>query len=167
MKARDIRRRFAVGTMLLVAAAGCAGRSPAEPPERPLRLRYIEFQMAEKANQNWPARVELVRMRDARLAADLLRFTTGDWFGGAGQAFKDGHPQIILDRWEIVPGTSIGPFFVRIREDVVGVLFCGTRSDPPPLRFERDGDVTVKVDESGCTLDGGVPSREKSLWRFD
>lgn len=159
--------RVAVATLLLGALMSCAGRSASEPPERPLRLKRIELAMAENGNQNWPARVELVRMKDARLAGELLRFETDDWFGEEGEAFKSGHPEVILDDWEVVPGTSIGPFDVRVRDDVVGVLFCDTRADPPPLRFERNGDVLVRVEESGCTLDGGRPSREKSLWRFD
>lgn len=167
MNAVGTGRGLAVAMLLLVALTACAGRSPSEPPERPLRLKRIELSMADNANQDWPARVELVRMKDARLADELLRFETDDWFGEGGRAFKNGHPEVFFDDWEVVPGTTIGPFDVRLRDDVVGVLFCDTRADPPPLRFERNGDVMVRVEEGGCTLDGGRPSREKSLWRFD
>ena len=43
--------------------------------------------------------------------------------------------------------------------------YCGIRTSTPPLRFERDGDVTILINDDGCTLSGGEPSRKrKKFW---
>ena len=154
-------------TALLMAAPlmiGCAGRDDSTEALRPLKLKQLTVNMAAETNDNWPARLDLVRFKDASLADELLRVETDVWFESGREAFVRAHPEAFFDTWEIVPGTVAGPFDVKVGEKVVGVLFCGMRPPPPPLRVERDGKVVVYVDAQGCSLGGGSPSKARGPW---
>ena len=155
-----------LATMLLALLSGCGGGSGerAEEPLRPLRVEHMTLVMPAGVNDDWPARVELVRVTDNRLVAQLLGIEAGSWFDEAGERFRLAHPEAFFDAWEIVPGTAAGPVGIEVDGDVSGVLFCKTSMPSPPLKFERDGDVTVHIGDEGCTLSGGEPSREPSLW---
>ena len=160
------RAGLAAAAIAAIGLAGCGGgngESFAEP-RRPLRLQTLELVMTSDANERWPAQVELVRVADAGLVSRLLGIEAGTWFDGAGAAFRSAHPDAVFDAWEVVPGTVVGPFAMEVPGEVAGVLFCGLRSPPPPLRFERDGEVTVRIDGEGCSLDGGEPSSEPGLF---
>lgn len=144
--------------------ASCAGRDDPTAVERPLKLKRLTVDMAALANDRWPARLDLVRFEDASLADELLRVQTDAWFAGGRQTFERAHPEALFDSWEVVPGTVTGPFDVKAEGKVAGVLFCGTRTPPPPLRVERDGEVVLYVDEQGCSLGGGAPSKARGPW---
>ena len=157
---RAARVPFAlVGAMLLTVA--CAGRNGGGV-EEPLELDTVSFRMAAGVNGDRPARVALVRVDDDRLAEELLGIETAAWFGGEDRAFRNAHPASVHDGWEVVPGHDAGPFDVEVDEDLVGVLFCDTRIDGPPLRLERDGDLVFDVSGEGCALRGG--SRKESFF---
>ena len=150
----------ALAALLLI---GCAGRDDMEAL-RPLKLKQLTVDMAAQTNDNWPARLDLIRFEDASLADDLLRVETDVWFASGRDVFERAHPEAFLDSWEVVPGTVAGPFDVKVDGKVVGVLFCGTRTPPPPLRVERNGKVVVYVDAQGCSLGGGSPSQARGPW---
>ena len=149
-----------MAAMLLALLSGCGGGDATERPLRPLRVSNITLTMPEGVNGNWPARVELVRVTDDRLVTQLLGIEAGAWFKEAREGFRRAHPEVLFDTWEVVPGTVVGPVKVGVVEDVSGVLFCETRVPLPPLKFERDGDVVVHIDDKGCALSGGEPSSE-------
>lgn len=138
----------------LVCVGGCLGRDAAKVDD-PLKLRNISITMEAGTNGDRPARVELVRVRDARLVPQLIAIDPADWFGAEGEAFRGANPKAVYDSWEPVPGLGSGPHDVRVRGKFAGVLFCKTREASPPLRVERDGSLTVVIDESGCRIDGG------------
>ena len=129
------------------------------PPEHPLRLDSLTFAMPAGVNANRPARAALVRVQDARLVPELMQIENSAWFGASGEVFRHKHPGAFYDDWELVPGYVAGPFKVAVDAQVEGVLFCDTRVGSPPLRVERDGDVTVAIADTDCTLGGGRPSR--------
>ena len=147
--------------------AGCLGNQSGggddTSPRRFLKLERIQFAMAPAVNDNWPVRVDLVRVKEADLISELLRIETGAWFSGRRTAFRNANPDALVDSWEVVPGTVVGPFEAEVGGDVEGVLFCELRSPPPPLRFDRDGEVVVKIEADGCMLTGGEPSEEKGV----
>ena len=150
----------------LALLAGCvADDAGLSVPQRPLRLDSFTLAMAGAANGNWPVAVDLVRVQDEALVQSLLAIEATAWFGSAGDRFRKAHPGARIDSWQIVPGTVVGPIDLSIEEDVGGVLFCGYRTlTSVPLRVERDGHVTVRIDDSGCTLHGGEPSRESTVF---
>ena len=161
--------RVGVFAALVALLSGCAGvKEKTESDTRPeylLKVETIALSMAEGVNDNWPAPVELVRVEDAALIDPLLEIEGEAWFEGAGLKFLRGRPRAISDKWEVVPGTIAGPFEVSKRGKFAGVLYCGIRTSTPPLRFERDGDVTILINDDGCTLSGGEPSRKrKKFW---
>ena len=154
------------GCLGMLGLSGLGGGGEEDQPRRLLELEQITFAMAPGVNDNWPVRVELVRVKDADLVSELLRIETGAWFSGSRTAFRSSNPDAFIDWWEVVPGTTAGPFGAEIDDDVEGVLFCGLRSPPPPLRFDRDGEVVVKIEDESCRLTGGEPSKEKDWKRF-
>ena len=151
--------------LVLLALPGCSGGltgfidallgRDAGPPVPDIESVVLE--MPEYANDDWPARVHLVRVDrdDAGTYARLLAVDPTEWFDGAGaRKFEDAHPQAHLDSWEIVPGTSIGPFPVDAGffDDFIAVLLCGVKSDPPPKTVALEGDLRIIVTDSGCEI---------------
>lgn len=149
--------------MLTGCLGSLSGGGDDTPPRRFLELESIQFTMAPAVNDNWPVRVDLVRVKEADLVSELLRIETGTWFSGRRTAFRSTNPDALIDSWEVVPGTVVGPFEAEVGDDVEGVLFCELRSPPPPLRFDRDGEVVVKIEDDSCLLTGGEPSKEKGV----
>ena len=112
---------------------------------------------------NWPARVELVRVEDERLLANLIAMDTSAWFGESGDAFKRAHPEASHEAWELVPGQATGPVDVRRKGQFAGVLFCDAQSGSTPFRVQRDGHLAVVIDDTGCRLESGAPNKRR--WR--
>ncbi len=152
----------------LALAAGCAapaGGSAAAGTPLTLTVETITLRMAADVNDRWPVPVELVRVADPAAREQLLAMNADDWFGSAGEAFRVANTDALYDSWELVPGTTAGPFDVRVAGRHGGVLFCDLRGEEPQLAvpFERDGDVLVSVSDEGCTLAGGCASRRAGL----
>ena len=156
-------RRHLLPCFVLLALPGCTGaiggfigdlleRDPGPPV---VDITSVAIEMSENVNDDWPVRVHLVRVEDADLHARVLAVDPMEWFDGAGaRKFEDAHPQAHLDRWEIVPGTSIGPFLFDpgLFDDFSAVLLCGVASDPPPLTVALEGDLRITVTDSGCEV---------------
>lgn len=153
--------RIAMAVLVSLIAAACAGRNPYEIDD-PVKLKRMSFVMAPGANGNWPARVELVRVEDSRLVADLIATDTSAWFGETGDAFRRAHPGASYDAWELVPGQSAGPVDVKRKGKFAGVLFCDAQSGSTPFRVRRDGHLTVVIDDTGCRLEGIARKNRRS-----
>lgn len=152
--------------LVLVALPGCAGglggigdlignflERDAGPPV--VDITSVALEMPVNVNDDWPARVHLVRVGDAATYARVLGVNPAEWFDGTGaRRFEDAHPKAHLDRWEIVPGTSIGPFALdtRLFDEVAAVLLCDVESSPPPRAVALEGDLRIIVTDSGCEI---------------
>ena len=131
---------------------GFLDRDPGPPA---VDITSVVLEMSENANDDWPARVHLVRVDDADTYARVIAVDPTEWFNGAGaRKFEDAHPQAHLDRWEIVPGTSIGPFAfdVGFFDDFAAVLLCDVESSPPPRTVALEGDLRIIITDSGCEI---------------
>lgn len=157
--------RVQIATVALVSltVTACAGRNPYLVDD-PVKLKRMSFVMAPGANGNWPAQVELVRVADERLVADLIATDTSAWFGEIGDAFRKAHPTASYDAWELVPGHATGPVNVERKGKLAGVLFCDAQPASTPFRVQGDGQLTVVVDDIGCRLEGGA--RKKPILHF-
>ena len=156
----QIAQIMIVAIVPLIAAA-CAGRDPYAIDD-PVKLKRMSFVMAPGANDNWPARVELVRVEDKRLVADLITTDTSAWFGETGDAFRRANPKASYDAWELVPGQATGSVDVKRKGKFAGVLFCDAQSGSTPFRVRRDGHLTVVIDETGCRLEGVARKNHRS-----
>ena len=147
-------RRGAMPLAAAVLSAGCGMAEMMDDSDavRILEIDTIVLEMKPLVNEDWPARVSLIRVNDIGLMKDLLHMDTGAWFGEGGEAFRNANPDAIYDDWEVVPGSRIGPFDAWVDEDVVGVMFCGTRGNPPPVRVARNGDIQVEIGREGCAI---------------
>ena len=154
--------RIALVVLMLLIVTACAGRNPYAIDD-PIKLKRMSFVMAPGANDDWPARVELVRVADERLVAELIATDTSAWFGETGNAFKRAHPKASYDGWELVPGHASGPVDVKRKGKLAGVLFCDAQSGSTPFRVQRDGHLTVVIDDAGCRIEGGA--RKNRRWR--
>ena len=147
----------------LAALVGCASDPGRVEPARALRIESATLSLAPDTNDRRPVRVSLVRVADERLAERLLESAGAEWFDAGGRdAFLAAHPTAIHDWWEVVPGTTVGPFDLRSRGRLAGVLLCdvGARA---PIRVVRDGEIRIGMDDDGCRIEGGEPSREPGL----
>ncbi len=170
---RRLSYLLACTVLVAIVVSACGGQERVTKPARPLKLNAVIIAMEEGVNENWPVSVELVRVNDAILIDELLSIDTPSWFGKKGSAFALANPGATINSWEVVPGTRVGPQRVRARGRLAGVLFCHFRAPepPPPIRFERDGNVVINITEDGCVLEGGTPSREPGIlnpksWKF-
>lgn len=156
------RARLSVALLVVLVAAGCAGRDPFAIDD-PLKLKRVSLAMAAGANYNRPARVELVRVGDKRLLDELIATDTTAWFDDVGEAFHRANPRAVFNAWELVPGHVSGPVDVKAKGRFAGVLFCDSPPGSAPFRIERDGNLTVVIDDNGCRLEGG--KRRRSIVR--
>ena len=158
-------RPLLLSCLALLALPGCAGGFGSfigdflegEPGPPVVDIESVVLEMPENTNDDWPARVHLVRVDhdDSGIHARLTAVDPTEWFDGTGaRKFEDAHPQAHLDRWEIVPGTSIGPFPVDAGffDAFTAVLLCDVESDPPPKTVALEGDLRIIVTDSGCEI---------------
>ena len=160
-------RTLALPCLVLLALPGCTGgfsgffgdffgdflERGTGPPV--VDITSVVLEMSENTNNDWPARVDLVRVDDAGTYDRVLAVDPTEWFDGAGaRKFEDAHPRARLDRWEIVPGTSIGPFEfdLGLFDDFAAVLLCDVESNPPPKAVALEGDLRIIVIDSGCEI---------------
>ena len=156
-------RTLALPCLVLLALPGCTGgfgdffgdflERDTGPPA--VDITSVVLEMSEHANDDWPARVDLVRVDDAGTYDRVLAVDPTEWFDGAGaRKFEDAHPRAHLDRWEIVPGTSIGPFEfdLGLFDDFGAVLLCDVESNPPPKAVALEGDLRIIITDSGCEI---------------
>ena len=143
---------------------GGGGEDRKQKPQERIKVKSVSLAMSPDANERWPVRVELVRVKDERLAKSLLLIKTENWFGEEGEGFQKANPQALYDEWEVVPGTAIGPFKTRKRGRYAGVLFCGTRVPRPPERISRKGHMMIHVDDQGCNVNKLEKPRRRWWW---
>ena len=159
-------QRFALaGLAGALAGCGALGGAGSAPPAPTLTVESLTLRMAAGVNADWPVPVEMVRVSDPAALDQLLAMNAAGWFGAEGEAFRVANTDALYDAWEVVPGTTTGPFDVRVSGRYQGVLFCDVRGEQPLLAvpFERDGDVLVSISDDGCTLAGGCVSRRAGL----
>lgn len=149
-----LMRTLVLSCLVVLGLPGCGGRGSEGGPEPiVVDITSVILEMSENANDDWPARVDLIRVDDAGTYTRALSVDPADWFDGTGaRTFEDAHPQAYLNRWEIVPGTSIGPFDLGLFDDLAAVLLCGVKSRPPPKAVALDGDLLIIVTDTGCEI---------------
>ena len=134
----------------------CFARDDAvEGPE----IEAVTLSVAEAANDGWPVRVELVRTDRADLLQRLLSTPSREWFDAAARAFANAYPEVRIDRWELVPGTQVGPVAVEIDDDAVAVLFCELAPGSGPVRLAVGEHLAVRVSDEGCAVRRAVHGR--------
>ena len=153
--------QIVIVVLVALIATACAGRDPYAIDD-PVKLKRMSFVMAPGANDNWPARIELVRVEDKRLVTELIATDTSAWFGETGDAFRRAHPKASYDGWELVPGQAAGPVDVKRKGKFAGVVFCDAQSGSTPFRVRRDGHLTVVIDDTGCRLEGDARKNRRS-----
>lgn len=152
---------------VLMLLMGCGGNKKESivKPKPPLKIKTIKLTMESNANDNWPVPVELVRVADASLTKELLKIEPKDWFEKAGADFRNAHPEVYFDLWEVVPGTIVGPAKAKVRGRVAGVLFCGVDDDSVAMRVRTNGKVLVSIREGGCTVGRDARRKKKGQKR--
>ena len=138
---------------MLAAGCGIGEKSGDADAVQVLEIDSIVLEMKAGVNDDWPARVSLVRVDDVGLMNNLLHMDTRAWFGEGGRR----HFATRIPRHSTTTGKSCRDrasdrFDAWIDEDVVGVMFCGTRGNPPPLRLTTNGDIRIEIGHEGCAV---------------
>lgn len=119
-----------------------------------LKLRRVSLIMDEDSNDNWPVKIEIIRINDVMLVKEVLAISTEDWFKEKGETFRSANPKAYSDVWEIVPGTSIDNSRPqRVKGRVGGVLFCDLQEPKPAERISISGHILIKVGSDGCEVE--------------
>lgn len=127
------RRGSALGLGALVGAALLAGCSffGLFGDDKSIHTRFIEFEVAQGANQDSPIAVDIVYVYDQQLVPLLVQMTAHDWFqkrGQIAQAFPTGFD---LASVEVVPGQQ-GPTETvprKARQAIAAFVFADYASD--------------------------------------
>ena len=152
--------RLALCALLLVLGTGCGfvgglfGGDDDLDTLEPVDIREVRLSAAPGTHDDSPIRIDLVRVDDVAVFQGLVRMDLAAWFAGEAEAFIDTHPLASVERYEIVPGTEVGPFDVALRDDVVAVLFCEVPGDRSGVqRVVTEGAIRIRVDdERGCVV---------------
>ena len=140
---------------LLLALAGCGAFGGSDEENLvPVDIRDVRLSAAPGTHDDSPVRIDLVLVDDVALFEGLIRLEPSAWFAGEAETFIATHPLVTVARYEIVPGTEVGPFDVAPLDDVVAVLFCEVQGDGSGVqRVVTDGSIHIRVDnEKGCVV---------------
>ena len=146
------------GLCAALVVAGCGmfggGETPPEDAIIPIDVTEITLSVAPGVHGNSPVRIDLIRVTDEGEFKRLLQTDATEWFADGARTFIDTHPDASVERYEVVPGTEVGPFEVRVDEDVVGVLLCEIAGEHGHVqRVVLSGHLRVHATErGGCTL---------------
>ena len=176
---RSMSGSRAAALLAVALVSGCGGvQGPSTvSPASSYCVDSLSLTVRDGTNASRPVKVTLVQAQDPRAIDELGRIESRAWFGEGGDAFRRTYPEAVVHDWELVPGRTAGPFDVAVDALVAGVLFCETRAGSPPLPVcetragspplpvTRIGDVTVKVDDDGCTLDGLTEQQTQAVRR--
>ena len=124
----------------------------------PVWTRTITLVADARVNNDWPVRVDMVRVAHESDLSDLLQVTPREWFESESERFRRTHPAALHETWEVVPGAEVGPLDVRVRgRPLAGVLFCATPEATEPVALV-EGDMVVSVQDTGCVGGAGTQS---------
>ena len=136
---------------------------------RPVWTRSLTLVADEYLNENWPVRIDMVRVEHANELDLLLGFSAREWFESESEEFRRTHPGARYDTWEVVPGTEVGPVNVRVRgRSLAGVVFCDTPAATGPVDLV-EGNMMLSVHDTGCIArkrEGSTPLDRLRRIRF-
>lgn len=139
----------------LVLAGGC-GLLGGDDEDTlvPVDIREVRLSAAPGTHGDSPVRIDLVRVDDVALFEGLVRMDPVAWFEGEAKTFIDTHPLTSVERYEIVPGTEVGPFDVALLDDVLALLICEVRGERSGVqRVVAERSIHIRVDdERGCVV---------------
>src|SRR5665647_1640343 len=115
--------------LLILILSGCSLWQPT------IKLKSVQLEVTERANDNSPIAVDFVAVRDPELLKTLQSLTAGQWFSNK--------PQILLDLiqknlWLIrkpLPGCQTLECFKKLRITHSDKIHCYGRIVVGPLRY--------------------------------
>ena len=146
-------RHIVLCSLLFLTGCGLLGGSD-EDDLVPVDIREITLSVTPGTHEDSPVRIDLVLVDDIGLFNGLIRLDSSAWFAGEAETFIATHPLVTVERYEIVPGTDVGPFDIAPLDDVLAALFCEIPGDGSGVqRVVTDGSLLIRVDdEHGCFI---------------
>ena len=143
---------FAIIGVWIAMNTGCALINTEDDVED-IDITTVSITMEKGANGDWPAEVHLVRVESKTLLMQLIDSDPKEWFENKGaQKFEHAYPEAVINKWEVVPGTRIGPFDTKVYADVAAILLCNTDIGQSPIRVTQEKKITIVVHETGCEV---------------
>jgi type VI secretion system protein len=135
-----------LAAMLLLS--GCSAYHLVVP--RTVRVRWIEFRVVERANENTPIAVDIAYLAaNPALIEEVAKMTADDWFSRKEQLRRDYRDEVEMASWELVPGT-VTPRAKLDKPAVTRAAFLFARYHAPsPHRYrltDDDDDILVRLD---------------------
>ena len=146
----------ACAVALAAALAGCpkgpkviTKRLPGGPKESRISVRV---NVASNANSGNPVALDLVLVTDKELLKELQKMPASEWFERRNQIILD-HPkegELVVSRWEWVPGQVISLDEVRVAPEVKAALIFANYFNPGEHRAVIDPrrDVQIRLGEN-------------------
>lgn len=148
------RRGMITSLVVLAALPGCSIYHLAV--SRTVRVKTVEFHVADDANDDTPIAVDIVNVSDnSALIEEIAKMTADGWFARKEQLRRDFRDDLDVASWELVPGTF------RRREQlekptVTHAAFLFARYNTPGAHRYRltddEEDIVVKLEAEDFSL---------------
>jgi len=128
----------------IVVLSGCSLWQPT------VKLKSVQLEVTENANDNSPIAVDFVAVRDPELLKTLQSLTAAQWFSNKPQILLD-YPKLKIWTLELVPGSLLETEDIPLSgESAIGLLmFAGYGGEGAHrLRLDRTRKLKLKFGDN-------------------
>ena len=131
--------------LLILILPGCSLWQPT------VKLKSVQLEVTERANDNSPIAVDFVAVRDPELLKTLQSLTAGQWFSNKPQILLDYPEKLKIWTLELVPGSRMETKEIPLSgEPADGLLmFVGYSGEGAyRLRLDQTRKLKLKFDDN-------------------
>lgn len=131
--------------LLILILSGCSLWQPT------IKLKSVQLEVTERANDNSPIAVDFVAVRDPELLKTLQSLTAGQWFSNKPQILLDYPQKLKIWTLELVPGSRVETKEIPLSgEPADGLLmFAGYSGEGAyRLRLDQTRKLKLKFDDN-------------------
>jgi type VI secretion system protein len=142
---RRYPRQWILPWLSIVILSGCALWQPT------VKLKSVQLEVTERANDNSPIAVDFVAVRDPELLKTLQSLTAGQWFSNKPQILLDYPQKLKIWTLELVPGSQLETKQIPLSgEPADGLLmFAGYSGEGVyRLRLDQTRKLKLKFDDN-------------------
>ena len=125
--------------LAILILSGCSLWQPT------VKLKSVQLEVTERANDNAPIAVDFVAVRDPELLKTLQNLTAGQWFSNKSQILLD-YPKLKIWTLELVPGSQLKTKEIPLSgERATGLLMFAGYSGEGAHRLRLDKTKKLKL----------------------
>jgi type VI secretion system protein len=145
---KKYRFQWISASLLILILSGCSLWQPS------VKLKSVQLEVTEKANDNAPIPVDFVAVRDPELLKTLQSLTANQWFSNKSQILLD-YPKLKIWTLELVPGSQLKTKEIPLSgERAIGLLmFAGYSGEGAHrLRLDETKKLKLKFGDNGVQV---------------